>query len=824
MPGAAATTERRATERAQAAIGPRILLSYLQEEDGDVAGMRQSAARLIDGLRPAGWNPLVSSLSYHVFPWTSRAGTSGYLHLSYATDGGVFAITPQGGGFLQVLNAIPRTDEFTLAEFRDFSTGFAAVQAALAADVASGDPVQAVRDASFGLAAAPAPQRSAQIEAMGPLIGAARLVAGERASNLMLAFPLAQAILRDAGRFRRALDLCRSYSAHSSVGAIAEQCASESQYFLGLAATSAPDRLREDRGALAQFEAAHRDAVKYQIGDPDAILLETAFAATSTAAEERSAGNRAAASADLALARRLYTAEAGQSFANGRDVEAQTKLGDLFYEQGDLHAAIGAYTRTTAIFKRDYPHGFPDDIAVQAEEAAYNNRGISELTLTQGTPQERPDCSALHDLCLAAASDFAHALALDPADPIALMNAGWVARLLGREEEARRLLESATVADPALYPAFNDLGVLSAESGDTTTARRDFEAALTANPRYDLAAWNLGVLDTREGLGTIIQGQAYLSRAIAENRSLRSSELEYKTDERVYRYVVGVDAPNGQALDRGYGIAAATLGWLTLLAALYAIGKHLLTDVAQERLAEFWDERVPELRERLMSRVRNWLRHLVGSGSDNIEPGKGTDRPDGSADQSDESTRRSRYPWWLALPALVLITLFLARRTSPDAALPAAALTLAATAIALLVHEAGHRVVAGYIKAQVTPEHWGSSIPLAVLAALVPAETNMGPFMGHRVEGEESAERHHWVYVGGPAANLVMAAVAYALFLAQPLPFFRLLAAVQLAVCAYALLPVEPLDGAELEEKHHIMLPLTAVLTAAGVALALGIL
>lgn len=806
--GQAVASEKVAASSAPGAIGPWILLSYLQEEAGDLAGMQSSAEHAL-ALTVSSWSPPFSALTYHLFPWTARAGTGGYLHFSFATDGDVFAIPPQGGGFLEVLNLIPRTDQMELSTFRDSSTGTAALEAKLAADIATGDPAQAHRDVSTWRAAATVTARTDASFELPGLVDAARIVAGESAAKVTEALPVAQAILRDVGRFTQALALCRRLSGNPKVSGIAEQCAGESQYFLGLADNAPADRLRNYVRALRSLARGYHIALGGTSGDPQVLRLDTAFAATTAAEEEQKQGHLAAAAADLALARKLFRAESRESGASGEDIVARGKLADLLYEKGDLKGAIAAYTTTLAAEKRDYPLGPADDAAFVAEQAAYNNRGISSLTLAQDDPQAKPNCGLHFDLCVAAAGDFRQALVLDPANPVTLLNAGWVARLLGHEEDARRLLQSATLIDPSLYPAFNDLGVLSAEAGNLTVARHDFEAALSANPKYDLAAWNLGVLDTRQGLGTTLQGQAFLGRAIGENRALRSSELDYKTDERVYRYLVGADTPHGQALDRGYSVAATALGWIALLAALYQVGRHLLTDIAQERLAKLWDEKIPQVRARLVRMVRTWLRRPAPH----------------HREEDQEAARRARLnPWLLALPALVLITLFLARRSSPDAVLPVATLTLLASAIALVTHEAGHRVVARQVRARVTAQHWGSSIPLALVAALIPAETNMGPFLGHRVEGEESEKYHHWVYLAGPAANLGMAAVAYLLFLAEPLPFFRLLAAVQLAVCAYALLPVKPLDGAELEEKPQLMLPFSVVLAGASLALALGLL
>jgi hypothetical protein len=106
---------------------------------------------------------------------------------------------------------------------------------------------------------------------------------------------------------------------------------------------------------------------------------------------------------------------------------------------------------------------------------------------------------------------------------------------------------------------------------------------------------------------------------------------------------------------------------------------------------------------------------------------------------------------------------------------------------------------------------------------LLPLRLSSGPFVGHRVVGV-SAGRAWWVYLGGPVGNIAVAAIAYGLFLAHPLPLLRLLTEVQLAAIGYALLPFTPLDGSVLGQRPSVVATIGLCLGVAGVLFSLGML
>src|SRR5205814_7971075 len=132
-------------------------------------------------------------------------------------------------------------------------------------------------------------------------------------------------------------------------------------------------------------------------------------------------------------------------------------------------------------------------------EHASNEHGLALLWTAQRRPETPPDCGPGGATCREARADFLAALAIDPADPAALQNLGWVERLLGDEDGARQALAGAVRSDPGQYPALNDLGWLSAGAGEQQAARSALQEALRLRPNDDLAAWNLGVLSLQSG-------------------------------------------------------------------------------------------------------------------------------------------------------------------------------------------------------------------------------------------------------------------------------------------------------------------------------------
>jgi tetratricopeptide (TPR) repeat protein len=429
------------------------------------------------------------------------------------------------------------------------------------------------------------------------------------------------------------------------------------------------------------------------------------------------------------------------------------------------------------------------------------NRGVARLWQAQEQPGAPPDCATEPQPCLEARDDFAAALAIDGQDPATLINAAWAARLLGDRTQAGDFLAQTVTVDAALAPAWNDLGVLAAQDGNHDHARRAFAVALALDPSYDLPSWNLGILESGRGLPGWLPGQALLARAIAAAPALRTAPPTYAFDDRIYRLVVGAGpgAAEERTIGRAYGFGAAALGSIaTLFGVGFILNQHLtgqtagaITDLGQEPL------------RRAASTIQAWARRRWTLGV----PGR---------------TWRRWQPWLLTLPALAVTTAWTAWQGRGDAGGGALASALLATGIAVVGHELAHRFVARWRGARIGHGSWGPGIGLSLL--LLPAGMSSGPYVGQRVRGLTADERW-WVYVAGPLASALLAGVALVLFVAQPLPFFRVLAAAHLAVAAYALLPFTPLDGAALSRRHPAAVTaLGLVVSTAGLALGLGAL
>jgi hypothetical protein len=172
-------------------------------------------------------------------------------------------------------------------------------------------------------------------------------------------------------------------------------------------------------------------------------------------------------------------------------------------------------------------------------------------------------------------------------------------------------------------------------------------------------------------------------------------------------------------------------------------------------------------------------------------------------------------------PVLALVTAWPAWQAGPGVRAATIAVAIYAAVSALLVHEIGHRLAARRAHAQVAPTQWGPGVALALL--LLPAQLSIGPYVGQRVRGA-AASRAWWVYLAGPAANLLAAGAAYALFVVEPLPVLRLIAQVQLAAIAYALLPFRPLDGQALVHRWPVVAASVSLgVSVAGVLFSIGV-
>lgn len=752
-----------------------LALAQLEWAAGDYVAMRESARSAFDRA-VATAKPLLSSTRLSIGPAPGESPAlplTGFLAgsvLDTHDENFVWNTTTQGcgGGAFVVADLIPKSNGSGL-----WTTAFppdAATLSAITASMLLGD-TNAVRadaqrwlsamNADPSLAANPDLQKP-RVDLMSRVVDAALAAAGTSTTvQTRYALNMAEETLRASGRFGDAQAMCTrvSNSADSTdIGVVLLECAGESAY-LAHNYTDAVDLLSKATKPAQLQEGGVR---------PTDLELASALQAAGRTEDARALYLRGAGSSDPS------------TVLNGL-----SKLGEMALGSGQAQQAIAFYDVLIASGDPAKPFdaalkpgfGYTTDLNTRLlVQRARNNRGIAELRSAEITA-EAPDCTKAKRLCKLAAADFAAALAIDPSNPVYLLNAGWAARLLGDARSARADLTLAATIDPVLFAAQNDLGVMEAQAGNLDLARRSLLAALRANPKYDLAAWNLGLIEMHSGPTAIPRGEALLARAIRLNPALKGQPLEFRWDDRTYRVVFGLAQPLASLspLASSYAGSGVVLG---SAAAAGAVG-IALNDLTGKAV-DFAGMVVRSLSDP----VAEWLRRRLPK------------RP------SPRAVSPSLRAWATTLPVLALVTVFAARWGSADAGFGGLVIALYSVALAILVHEAGHVIAARLLLARVRPATWAPGIYMAVILLLL--RLSAGPYVGHEVS-TPSAKRAWWVYLAGPAANILLAAISFALYVWHPLPVLLLVGQVQLAAAAFALLPFKPLDGAALAEARPLV-------------------
>ena len=196
-------------------------------------------------------------------------------------------------------------------------------------------------------------------------------------------------------------------------------------------------------------------------------------------------------------------------------------LADYERESGNLHAATEDYA--TAL---DWTAQLGKGSGVRPE-VLDNNAALAYLRLG--------------DMSTAAGLEN-KALAADPANPVFLMSAGFIADRAGRAGVAARYDRQTLDSDPGAFPAANDLGVeLTREhhDGAAVTALRQ---AVGANPAYALGWFNLGVLESERGVSHLLASQGAFAAARSLDPAL-DRRPDMTIDARVYRTALDLSKP-----------------------------------------------------------------------------------------------------------------------------------------------------------------------------------------------------------------------------------------------------------------------------------------
>ena len=364
-----------------------------------------------------------------------------------------------------------------------------------------------------------------------------------------------------------------------------------------------------------------------------------------------------------------------------------------------------------------------------------------------------------------AAALESRALAADPQDPVFLMTAGFIADRAGRVEQAAQYDRMALNSDPGAFPAANDLGVeLTREHHDGEAAEALRQAA-GAKADYALGWFNLGVAESRRGPSHLFQAQGALAAAYSLDPALAGRQHAMTIDASVYRTALDLSKPlppRWSISQLPQPVPATAAGLLAL--GLLALGLARATGHGGSVLAAQW---LDPLSDRL---------------------------------QSVPLLRRLHHPGWsLAATAASFLFAYLRKGAGPTEVV---AYTAGVVILAFLA--VGTRVLlARRLHVAATQESWSPALAFGLVTGA--AGLPWAPLPIVRAKGEGSSKVHL-------AAPITLAALSALLFVESVwlhTPVTESWAVAALIMCASTLLPVGPLDGAQLGK--------AGVLAAAGV-------
>jgi hypothetical protein len=347
------------------------------------------------------------------------------------------------------------------------------------------------------------------------------------------------------------------------------------------------------------------------------------------------------------------------------------------------------------------------------------------------------------------------------------MTVGFIANQAGRIAQAARYDREALDSDPAAFPAANDLGVELAREHHGGAAVRALRLAVGASPDYALGWFNLGVAESEMGPAHLLAAQGAFARADALDPALQERRYEMTIDASVYRTALDLSKP----LPPRWSISqlpqpgpAAAAGLLAVV--LLGFGLARATGHSGSAL------------------VAQWLDPL----SDRLK--------------SAPLLRKLHHPGWsVAATAVSFLSSYL-RRNAGMAEM--AAYTAGVVIIALLA--VGARVLLARRRhVTITHESWPSAMALGLVTGAAGLPWAALPVVRAEGEGEDAVRVHL-------AAPVTLAALSVVLFMESAwlhTPLAGTWAVAALIMSASTLLPVGPLDGAQLGK--------TGVLAATGV-------
>jgi cellulose synthase operon protein C len=421
------------------------------------------------------------------------------------------------------------------------------------------------------------------------------------------------------------------------------------------------------------------------------------------------------------------------------------QLADYESQSGNLHAAVEDYTNAL-------------DWTPQLEgsgvrpEVLNNNAALAYLGLGDTSTAARLENKAL---------------AADPKDPVFLMTAGFIAERAGRVAQAAQYNRAALGSDPGAFPAANDLGVELTRQHQDGAAANALRQAVGASSGYALGWFNLGVVESQLGPSHLLAAQGAFAKAYSLDPALQGRRHQMTIDASVYRTALDLSKPlppHWSISQLQQPIPAAAAGLLAIV--ILGLGLARATGHGGSVLAAQW---LDPLTDRLQSAPV--LRSLHNPG------------------------------WSLAATAASFLFAYLRRGADPAevVAYVAGVLILAFLAVGARVVLARRRHVA------ITQETWSPGLAFGLVTGAIGLP--WAPLPVVRADGEDNLKVK--VHLAAPVTLAVLSALLFVESAWLHTPVTESWAVAALIMSASTLLPVGPLDGAQLGK--------AGVLAAAGV-------